>query len=66
MPMSSRDIDKLAKSIGETAVSLNNFAVAVSKVKKGSVADVNIELTRDDCVALIWGIQMLRQGQSDG
>ncbi len=49
------------KNFLQTAETLAQFAVALSKLKAGQVADANIELTRDDCNALIWGFQLVRQ-----
>lgn len=42
-----------------TVNSVHNFAEVTWKLKKGAKADANIQLTRDDCISLIWALQLL-------
>ncbi len=52
----------LVKQVDITFEELTAFAMAMVKVRDGSVADARIELNRDDCRALLWGIGVLKDG----
>lgn len=42
--------------------SIVSFTKTMQKIKAGTVADANIELNRDECIALLWAMQLLAQG----
>jgi hypothetical protein len=58
--------DQELKMMGETAMKLVAFGKVVAKVRDGAKADANIQLNRDECLSLIWGMQLLRTGVPDG
>lgn len=54
------------QAMGQTASKLVAFGQAVLKVRQGAQADANIQLNRNECRALIWGLQLLRTGVPSG
>ncbi len=62
----TRTFEKEYEQFLKTKDSIEHFARLMYKVKNGAKADVNIELNRDECQALIWAMQLMREGKADG
>ena len=50
----------------KTIKSLEDFAKTLHKIKEGAQSDATIELNRDECLAIVWALSLLRVGTTKG